>query len=188
MSSHVDVTQMLRRWSDGDERALETLLPALYDQLKQIAHFRLAGERSGHTLNTTALVHEAYIKMVDLDRVRWQDRAHFLAMAAKTMRRILVDYALSRKAQKRGGGAARVEFDEERLLPEDKAESILDLNSALERLEADYPRQGKAVELTYFGGLTLEEAAEAIGVSPATVMRDQRFAEAWLAREWRARE
>ena len=147
-------------------------------------HARLRGERADHTLNTTALVHEAYLKLIDIHRVQWRDRAHFLAMASRMMRRVLIDYALKRKAQKRGGGAYKVELEEAQLIPDDYAETLLELNDALRRMERSRPRPSQAVELRYFGGLTLEEAGEVLGVSPQTVMRDLRFAEAWLAREW----
>ena len=179
-----DVTQMLLRWSGGDQEALDRLLPLVYDQLKKLAHARLGGERAGHTLNTTALVHEAYIKLVDINRVQWKDRAHFLAMASRQMRRVLIDYAHKRKAQKRGGGAQKEVLDEEWLIPDAHVERLLEFDDALKRLAKTRSRQSKAMELHYFGGLTLEEAGKVLGVSPATVMRDLRFAEAWLAREW----
>ena len=179
-----DITQMLLRWSDGDQEALDRLLPLVYDQLKQLAHARLRYEREGHTFDTTALVHEAYLKLVDIKRVQWTDRAHFLAMASQQMRRILIDYARKRKAQKRSGDRQQIDWDEELLISEEYAETLLELNDALQRLETTRPRPCKAVELHYFGGLTLEEAGEVLGVSPPTVMRDLRFAEAWLAREW----
>lgn len=179
-----DVTHMLLRWGEGDEQALDRLLPVLYDELRRLAHARLRGERAGHTLGTTGLVHEAYLRLVDVDQVQWKDRAHFLAMASRTMRRVLTDYARSRKAQKRGGGAPEETLHEERLMPEADAMRLLEMDDALQRLEAAFPRKGKAMELRYFGGLTLEETAEVLGVSPPTVMRDVRFAEAWLARAW----
>ena len=179
-----DVTQILLRWSGGDQEALDRLLPLVYDQLKKLAHARLGGERAGHTLNTTALVHEAYLKLVDINRVQWKDRAHFLAMASRQMRRILIDYAHQRKALKQGGGAQKEVLDEELLIPEEMVETLLELDDALQRLAVLYPRQSKAVELHYFGGLTLEEAGEVLGVSAPTVMRDLRFAQAWLATEW----
>ena len=182
--SPLDVTQILLRWSDGDQEALDRLLPLVYDQLKKMARARLRGERPDHTLNATGLVHEAYLKLIDINRVQWQDRAHFLAMASRMMRRILIDYALRRKAQKRGGGAHKVELEEEHLIPDDYGETLLELNDALQRMEQSRPRPSQAVELRYFGGLTLEEAGEVLGVSPQTVMRDLRYAEAWLAREW----
>ena len=179
-----DVTQLLVAWSAGEQGALERLLPLLYDQLKDLARVRMRGERAGHTLSTTGLVHEAYLRLVDVERVAWQDRAHFFAMASRTMRRVLVDHARARRAQKRGAGGARVELEEEFLLTDDDVEQLIALDDVLQQLEVQHPRPGKAVELRYFGGLTLEETADALGVSPPTVMRDVRFAEAWLARAW----
>lgn len=187
MHQGINITRELRRWSDGDEAALERLLPMLYEQLKQIAHRRLKQERSGHTMNTTALVHEAYLRLIDVNEIQWQDRAHFLGMASRMMRRILVDYALRQKAQKRGGGVSTVPIEEDRIGAGEQVETVLDLHESLERLELEYPRPARAVELKYFGGLTLEESGEALGVAPATVMRDLRFAEAWLGREWEKR-
>jgi len=180
-----DVTQMLHRWSEGDQEAFDQLFPVVYDQLKQLARSRLRRERAGHTLNTTALVHEAYMKLINVNQVQWQDRAHFLAIAARAMRQILVDYALRHNALKRGGDLARVDLDEERLLPDEQAETLLELDDALQRLEAAHPRPGQAVALRYFGGLKLNELGVALGVSTATAMRDVRFAQAWLAREWK---
>ena len=184
MPAALDVTRLLLRWREGDQDALNQLLPALYEQLRHLAHARLAGERANHTLNTTALVHEAYLKLVDIDRIQWQDRAHFLAMASRVMRRVLVDYVLRRNAQKRGGGAPRVLFDEEEFMTEAQAETLLELDDALTRLEASHQRQAQVVELYYLGGLTQQEVAEAVGVSQPTVMRDLQFAQAWLARAW----
>ena len=183
MHDSSDLTQMLIRWSEGDEEALDKLLPLLYDQLKEMAHGRLRGERSGHTLGTTALVHEAYLRLVDIDRIDWQDRSHFLAVASTTMRRILVDYARQRRAQKRGGSAVNVPLQEE-LVPDETIDTVLDLDDALEQLGAEHERQSKALEMYYFGGLTLEEVGAALDVSAATAMRDVRFAKAWLGREW----
>ena len=177
-----DVTQMLLRWSEGDEQALDRLLPLVYDQLRQMAHVRLRREGPGHTLNTTALVHEAYLELVDLDRVQWKDRAHFLAMASRVMRNVLVDYAYRRRTQKRGGGQQRVDLDEERLIPDADVEKFLALDEALKGLATEHPRPARAIEQSYFGGLTNEETAEALGVSRATVERDLCFARVWLAR------
>ena len=177
-----DVTQMLLRWSEGDDQALDRLLPVVYDQLRQMAHARLRRERPGHTLNTTALVHEAYLELVDLDQVQWKDRAHFLAMASRVMRNVLVDYAYRRQTQKRGGGQQRVDLDEERLIPDADVEKVLALDEVLKGLAAAHPRPAQAIEQSYFGGLTNEETAEALGVSRATVERDLRFARVWLAR------
>jgi RNA polymerase sigma factor (TIGR02999 family) len=183
MHNAADVTQMLIRWSEGDEGALGELLPLLYDRLRAMAHARLRGERSDHTLGTTALVHEAYLRLVDIDRVDWQDRSHFLAVASTAMRRILVDYARRRRTQKRGGTAEAVPLNEQ-LIPDEKVETVLDLNDALERLARAHQRPSKALELYYFGGLTLEETGAALGTSAATAMRDLRFAKAWLAQTW----
>lgn len=183
MPQSSDITQMLIRWREGEEEALTELLPLLYDQLKEMAHRHLHGERSGHTLNTTALVHEAYLRLVDINRIDWQDRAHFLAIASTTMRRILVDYARQRRAEKRGGSGEDVPL-KEGLIPADTVETVLDLDDALETLADTHERPSKALELRFFGGLTLEEVGTTLGVSAATAMRDVRFAKAWLAREW----
>jgi len=182
-SADVTVTQLLLHWGDGDERALDRLLPLVYEQLRQLAHARLAGERADHTLNTTALVHEAYLKLVDINQVQWKDRTHFLAMASRQMRRILVDYARERKAAKRGGVQYKVVLDEERFLPEAQVEIVLELDEALKRLEERNPRQSQAVAYRYFGGLTVEETAAALGISRATAERDLKFARAWLSRD-----
>ncbi|MFQ5568362.1 MAG: sigma-70 family RNA polymerase sigma factor [Rhodothermales bacterium] len=184
MHSAPDVTRLLLQWREGDQEALNQLLHALYQQLRDLAHAHLAGERTNHTLNTTALVHEAYLKLVDIDRIHWRDRAHFLAMASRVMRRILIDYAHRRKAQKRGGGVPRTLFDEEEFMTEAQAETLLELDDVLARLEAVHPRPAQAVELYYIGGLTQQEVAEVVGVSQPTVMRDLQFSQAWLAREW----
>lgn len=183
-----EVTQFLRRWRDGDSGALDALLPHVYTQLRDIAHARLRGERTDHTLDTSALVHEAYFRLVEGVAVDWQDRAHFFAVASTAMRRVLIDYAKQRHAQKRGGAQVRVDLDQLQLADagtaaESEPESLLALGDALGRLEQIHPRQAKAVELRYFAGLTLEEAAETLGTSAPTVMRDLRFAQAWLARE-----
>ncbi len=177
------VTQLLLHWGGGDERARDRLLPLVYEQLKQLAHARLAGERADHTLNTTALVHEAYLKLVDINQVQWKDRTHFLAMASRQMRRILVDYARERKAAKRGGVQYKVVLDEERFLPEAQVEIVLELDEALKRLEERNPRRSQAVAYRYFGGLTVEETAAALGISRATAERDLKFARAWLSRD-----
>jgi RNA polymerase sigma factor (TIGR02999 family) len=189
MHHATDVTQMLIQWGEGDEEALSDLLPLLYDRLREMAHARLRAERAAHTLGTTALVHEAYLRLVDIDRVDWQDRAHFLAVASTTMRRILVDYARRRCAAKRGGAAENAPLNEERVasdqfIPGDKVGLVLDLDDALERLAETHERPSKTLELYYFGGLTLEETGAALGTSAATAMRDLRFAKAWLARAW----
>ena len=178
------VTVLLRRWSDGDQRALDRLMPLVYEELRGVAHRRLEGERAGHTLQTTALVHEAYARMADAD-LTWQDRAHFFALAARTMRRILVDYARARLAEKRGGGAEAVSLDRLSVELADRGEhaEILALHEALEALERQDARKAQVIEAHIFGGLTYQETAEALGISPATVDRDLRLAKAWLARE-----
>lgn len=182
-----DVTRLLRRWSDGDRGALDQLLPIVYDQLRGVAHRRLEGERAGHTLQTTALVHEAYARMAGAD-LRWKDRTHFFALAARTMRRILVDYARARTAGKRGGVAEPVRLDALTVeIVGDEGPGmdadVIALHEALERLEAQDERKARVVEAHVFGGLTYDETAEALGISAATVDRDLRLAKAWLARE-----
>jgi RNA polymerase sigma factor (TIGR02999 family) len=155
----------------------------MYDELRRLAHQRLRRGESDRSLNTTALVHDAYLKLVDVRQARFQDRAHFLAMASRVMRRLLVDQARARRAVKRGGGAGEVELDEALQVSDGHGEAVVGLDDALKRLEALDPRQGQIIEQRYFGGLTLEETAEAIGVSLATVKRELRFAHAWLATE-----
>lgn len=179
-----EVTTLLRRASGGDRDALDRLTPLLYDELRRLAHNRLRLERPDHTLNTTALVHEAYLELVNVQHASWKDRAHFLAAAARVMRHVLVDYARCRNAQKRGGGLARVELDEEALeLSEEHSEAIEELHGALERLESVDPVQSRLLEQRYFGGLKLEECAEVLGVSRSTVARELKLARAWLACE-----
>jgi RNA polymerase sigma factor (TIGR02999 family) len=182
-----ELTLFLRRWREGDREALDELLPRVYDQLREIARRHLRGERPDHTLDTTGLVHEAYIRLSDSGAVEWQDRTHFFAVASRAMRRILIDHAKGRLAGKRGGGRVRVDLDPERLgeaglVSESDPDALIALDEALARFEQVSPRQAKAVELRYFGGLTLEEAAEVLGTSAPTVMRDLRFALAWLAK------
>ncbi len=184
MPSQADITRLLVNWSGGEREALDRLLPLVYSQLRQMAHARLREERIDHTLNTTALVHEAYIKLVNINEVQWQDRAHFLAMASRLMRRILVDYWRKKKAHKRGGDHQRMSLDEDLIIPTGDPDTVLDLDDALSRLEKLNPRQAEAVEHRYFGGLSAEESAQVLGVSRATVERDLRAARAWLAREW----
>ncbi len=184
MVSQAEVTRLLRAYTDGDRQALDRLMPVVYEHLRRLAHARLRDERPDHTLQTTGLVHEAYLKLVDINEVQYQSRAHFYAMASKVMRRVLINYAKQRKAQKRGGGAPHVALEEEGLMPERYAETLLELDDALERLEALYPRPAEVVAHRYFGGLTSKETAEALGVSGTTVERDLRFARAWLSREW----
>jgi RNA polymerase sigma-70 factor (ECF subfamily) len=179
-----DVTQMLQRWRAGDQAAFDRVLVLVYDQLKTMARGRLRGERQGLTLDTTGLVHELYLKLAGQGEAGWENRAHVLAIASLQMKRILIDHAERRRALKRGGGQHRVALDEEVVLSDDQAEALLELNDALGRLEAISPRQSKAVELRFFGGLTLEEVGDVLGVNASTVLRDLRIAQAWLAREW----
>lgn len=182
-SSTENVTRLLSAWQAGDEEALERLLPLVYDDLRRIADRRLAGERAGHTLQATALVHEAYLRLVDHDRIQWQGRAHFLALAATTMRRILVDHARKQRAAKRGGDAVTLTLDEDLAGGREPEVDLVALDQALERLAAEEPRQARVVELRFFGGLTVRETAEVLDVSPATVKLDWSVARAWLFRE-----
>jgi RNA polymerase sigma factor (TIGR02999 family) len=180
-----DVTQLLLDLGEGDAAAMDRLLPLVYDELHRLAQRQRRGEREDHTLNTTALVHEAYLKLVRLDRIRWQNRAQFFALAAQAMRRVLVTYAERRRARKRGGGAAAVPLDEATLMTEAQSEGLLALDEALHRLRALSERQHAVVECRFFGGMTVEETAAALGVAPATVKRDWALARAWLNRELR---
>ncbi len=177
-----EVTELLVAWREGDERALDQLMPLVYEELRRLASGYMKSERPDHTLRTTALVHEAYLRLVDTD-VPWQDRIHFFAIAATVMRRILVDHARGKRRAKRGGGATPITLDEALLVTDDPAADVLALDEALTRLEAIDERKARAVELHYFSGLTYDELAGALGVSAATVDRDLRFARAWLRRE-----
>jgi len=182
----VDASQLPRRGTEDDPRAPDPLTSVVYQELKRLAHIRLRSERAGHTLNTTGLVHEAYLRLSDVQRVQWADRNHFLSMASRMMRRILVDHARRRNADKRGGGARDVTLEEEHLVVSaEQADTVLALDEAVRRLEASHARAGRAVELYYFGGLLQEEVAEVLGVSQPTVARDLQFGVAWLGREWR---
>ena len=182
-SSRSDVTLLLRAWGEGDAQALDRLAPLVYQELHHIARGYMARERTGHTLQTTALVNEAYVRLVDARQVSWQDRAHFFAVCARAMRRILVDHARSRGYQKRGGGKVRVQFDEALGMACSVDSNLLELDEALDRLSALDPRKAKVIEMRFFGGLSVEETAEALSISPETVMRDWKLARAWLYRE-----
>ncbi|MDX1430631.1 MAG: ECF-type sigma factor, partial [Rhodothermales bacterium] len=182
MTPASEVTRLLHRWSDGDRAARDLLMEVLYQELRSMARQRMRMERSGHTLGTTGLVHEAYLKLANADQLRWNDRQHFLALLSRIMRHILLDYARARHAARRGGDQDKVTMDEAVLVPDREVEAVLDLEEALSRLENEHPRAGEAIAHSYFGGLTNEEIAEVIGVSRATVERDLRFARAWLAR------
>jgi RNA polymerase sigma factor (TIGR02999 family) len=183
--SSSEVTGLLRAWGQGDENALQTLMPLVYDQLHVAARRYMAGERAGHTLQTTALIHETYLRLVDIRRVEWQDRAHFLAVCAQLMRRILIDFARSRGYQKRGGAAPHVDFDEKLIVTAEPDFNLVALDDALNRLAQVDERKSKVVELRFFGGLDVKETAEVMKVSPDTVMRDWKMAKVWLLRELR---
>ena len=176
------MTQLLVAWGAGDESAFKKLAPLVYDELKRLARRYMAGERTGHTLQTTALVNEAYLKLVDIHQVKWQNRTHFFAMSARLMRRILVDFARSRRYQKRGAGAQQVSFDEA-LLVLDAGHDLVAVDDALKALADVDARKSQVVEMRFFGGLTVEETADALNVSPETVTRDWKVAKAWLSRE-----
>jgi len=183
MTEVEDVTALLLELSGGRNEALDELLPLVYKELRRLAHRHLRGERAGHTLNTTALVHEAYVKLVDVQRVEWQDRSHFLAMASRAMRRILVDYARARNRAKRGGAAERVPLDQAIQITDEQADDLVALDDALGRLEVLSERQCRGIEYRFFGGMTLEEVADALGVSHGTAKNDWALARAWLNRE-----
>jgi RNA polymerase sigma factor (TIGR02999 family) len=178
-----EVTQLLRAWRAGDQTALDRLLPLVYDELRRLAAHYLRGERQGHTLQSSALVNEAYLLLVEQDQIDWQSRAHFFGVAAHVMRRVLVDHARARNRDRRGGKLAHVALDEAATLAEDQAAEIVALDDALERLARLDPRKSRVVELRFFGGLSEEETAEVLGVSPPTVTRDWRKAKAWMRRE-----
>src|SRR5437667_9595347 len=177
------VTDLLVQWGQGDDAALTELTPLVYEELHRIAHRHMGGQRPDHTLQTTALVNEAYLRLADQTNPNWQSRAHFFAVAARAMRQVLVNYAKSSRAQKRGGGALRVELDEAALVSPEESKEIVDLHEALERLAALDSRKAQVVELKYFGGLNYDEMAEVLKISPVTVRRDWRFAKAWLYTE-----
>ena len=178
-----DVTALLRQVSAGSSEALDAIIPLVYRELRSIAHRHLRREDPGHTLNTTALVHEAYLRLVDLRRIEWRDRTHFFAMASRMMRRILMNYARRRKRVKRGGGRARLSLTELDLAIDENLDDLLALDEALRGLEAANERRCRVVECRFFAGLDIGEIAEALGVSPGTVRRDWRLARLWLNRQ-----
>lgn len=182
MPSSDNITELLHAHAAGDGDALDRLLPQVYDELRRIAGARLRRERPDHTLHATDIVHEAFMKLMPLDRVDWKDRAHFFAIASRAMRNVLIDHALRRGAVKRGGGAAPVPLDDVQLGVEQPVDDLIALSRALEELEKIDERQARVVECRFFGGLDIEETAEALGISPATVSRDWAFARAWLHR------
>lgn len=179
----VQVTELLLAWGQGDDGALDRLIPAVHQELHRLARRQMRGERQDHTLQATALVNEAYVRLIDLTRVQWRDRVHFFALSARMMRRILVDHARARNYQKRCGAAAKVTFDDALAVSPRSNTNLVALDDALEALAALDRRKCQVVEMRYFGGLTVEETAEELNVSPATVMRDWRLAKAWLLRE-----
>ena len=177
------ITQLLVRWREGDRRALDDLLPLVYNELHRLAAQYMRGERPDHTLQTSALVNEAYLRLAGYEDIQWQNRAHFFAIAAQAMRRILVDHARRRDNQKRGGGAQTVELDEALIVSDERTAEVVALDDALKSLDQIDPRKSQLVELRFFGGLSIEETAEVLQVSPGTVMRDWTLAKAWLRRE-----
>ncbi|MGH7577112.1 MAG: sigma-70 family RNA polymerase sigma factor [Longimicrobiales bacterium] len=181
MKTRSEVTGLLQHWAAGDRNALDRLIPLIYDELMRLARRHLHRERPDHTLSSAALVHEAYLRLVDVDRASFQSRAHFLAMASRAMRRLLVDHARQRTAQKRGGGARALALDDVLQLADKDASRFLELHDALGRLESAHARRATALEQYYFGGLTPDEIADAMNVSRSTVERDLRFGRAWLA-------
>lgn len=182
-ASSQEVTQLLRAWGRGDEAALETLIPLIYRDLRQRAHRYMGRERRGNSLQTTALINEAYLRLVGSAPVAWESRNHFFAIAARMMRRILVDHARARRSLKRGGEGRPVSLDEEHLVIGQPHHGLVSLNEALDALAVVDPRKGRVVELRFFGGLSVEETAEVLKVSPQTVLRDWQLAKVWLLRE-----
>jgi RNA polymerase sigma-70 factor, ECF subfamily len=180
-SDQTGITQLLIAWGDGEREALDQLVPLVYDDLRRLAAGYMGRETPGHALQPTALVHEAYVRLIDQRRVQWRNRAHFFGVAANMMRRILVDDARKRRAEKRGGAAERITLTGDDIAaPEQHDIDVLALHEALERLASFDPQQERIVELRYFGGLTIEETAEVIGMSPATIVREWTIAKAWL--------
>ena len=178
-----ETTQLLRAWADGDRSALERLTPRVYRTLRRIAGYQMQHERAGHSMQATALVHEAYLELIDVTNVNWQHRAHFFAVSAQIMRHILLDRARRRVAAKRGGATERVNLDELPDISGDRARELIALEDALNVLAEKDPRKARVVELRFFGGLSVEETAEVVGVSAETVMRDWKFARSWLHAE-----
>ena len=183
MTSDADITALLVDWNNGDKSAIERLLPLVERELHRLAHSYMRREDPDHTLQTTALINETYLRLIDQRKVQWQNRAHFFGIAAQIMRRILLNYARDQNRMKRGGRTIHVSLSEAMVMPAEKDREIIALNDALTRLEAIDERKSKVVELRYFGGLTVPEVAEVLKVSEITVMRDWAFAKAWLSRE-----
>ena len=181
-----EISQLLVAWGNGDQAARDELMPLVYEELRRLAHRYMDRERPGHTLQTSALVNEAYLRLIDQNDVHWQNRAHFFGIAAQMMRRILVDYARKRRYDKRGGGARTVPLDDAMIVSDERAADVVALDDALKSLAELDPRKSQIVELRFFGGLSIEETAEVLAVSPGTVMRDWTLAKAWLRREMTA--
>ena len=182
VASRGEVTELLLAWSGGQESALDKLVPLLYPELHRLAHRYMRGEQPDHTLQTSALINEAYLRLVDSGRVQWRDRAHFLAVSAQLMRRVLVDFAHSRRSLKRGDDHHELSLDEALDLYHVRSRDLVQLDDVLDELAAKYPRKAKVIELRFFGGLSVQETAEALGVSEDTVLRDWRLARLWLLR------
>lgn len=178
-----EVTRLLAAWSEGETEAIDELMPLVYEELKTMAKQYMNSQPSGHTLQTTALIHEAYLKLADQKDKQWQNRSHFFAVAAQAMRHILVDHARSHQTQKRGGETQIISFEDAAIISKERANELVALDEALQNLTALDERKGRVVELRYFGGLSVEETAEVLKVSIPTVMRDWRFAKTWLLRE-----
>jgi RNA polymerase sigma factor (TIGR02999 family) len=187
-SAQQEVTRLLSDWSGGDERALEKLIPLVEPELRRLAHYYMSGERAGHTLQTTAVLNEAYLRLVDNTKPLWQNRNHFVAVAAQSMRQIMVDHAREHRSLKRGGGALKVTFDEAALVSDARSEELLALDEALERLSQQDSTKSKIVELRYFGGLTVPQTADVLKLAPRTVEREWTLAKAWLYRALRGEE
>ena len=178
-----EITKLLKDWSSGDQSALDKLMPLVYEELHRLAHQHMRREQAGHVLQTSALVNEAYLRLVDQPQVHWENRTHFFGIAARLMRQILVDEARRRKGAKRGGAMIQVSLDDASEVVQGQAENVLAIDEALTRLAGKDSRQSQIVELRFFGGLSIEETAEVLKVSPGTVMRDWTFARAWLRNE-----
>lgn len=178
-----EITRLLLAWNEGDESALEKLVPLVYQELRRLAKRQMGRERPDHTLQTTALINEAYLQLVDVHNVRWNNRAHFFALCARLMRRILVDFARSRQYAKRGGGGQPISLDESLVVAPEKSRNLVAVDDALHALAKVDSRKAHVVELRFFGGLTEEEAAEVLKISPETVRRDWKMAKVWLLRE-----
>ena len=185
MADSPNVTGLLLQWGNGDASALERLLPLVYDELHRIARKHMGHENAGHSLQATALINEAYLRLIDAPNVAWHDRAHFLAVSARIMRHILIDHARARRYQKRGGNAVRVTLDEALVVTDEPTQDFVALDDALKALAKFDDRKSRVIELRFFGGLTIEETASVLNVSADTVMRDWRLAKAWLQREMR---